>query len=99
MKMIFLNTQLTQKEAIYQEIKELFSVYDHVKVENKALKMTWNFYKSQQEEQKNKNSQKKQIDKSKPVKKQPVGLTKELEQKKKASEKPKEIVEKNIDNE
>lgn len=50
MKMIFLNTQLTQKKAIYQEIKELFSVYDHVKVENKALKMTWNFYKPQKEQ-------------------------------------------------
>lgn len=47
MKEIFLNTQKPQYNLVYQEIKHLLGEYDHVRVENRLLRMTWNFYKTQ----------------------------------------------------
>lgn len=50
MKEIFLNTQAPSQSLVYQEIKHLLNEYDHVKVENRGLRVTWNFYKSQKEQ-------------------------------------------------
>ena len=47
MKTITINTQLTQKSLVQKEIQQLFKEYDHVKVENRGLRITWNFYKPQ----------------------------------------------------
>lgn len=47
MKEIFLTTKTKEKHLIYQEIKHLLDEYDHVRISNVGLRMTWNFYKSQ----------------------------------------------------
>ncbi len=49
MKTIFINTQLTQYALVEKEIQQLFEKYDHVKVQNRALRITWNFYKPKEE--------------------------------------------------